>query len=62
MRELKNIAEQISVLSPEKNINARELSRYLQPYSNNRLPAVVVGGQNQQEFQNERDSTSFSSI
>lgn len=55
VRELKNIAEQISVLSPEKNISSRELSRYLQPYSNNRLPAVVVGGQNQQEFQNERE-------
>lgn len=55
VRELKNIAEQVSVLSPEKNIGSRELSRYLQPYSNNRLPAVVVGGQNQQEFQNERE-------
>ncbi|WP_346239434.1 sigma-54 interaction domain-containing protein [Niabella insulamsoli] len=54
IRELKNIAEQVSVLSPDKTINARELSRYLQPYSNNRLPAVV-NAPNQQEFQNERE-------
>ena len=33
IRELKNIAEQISVLSENKQISAKELSRYLQPYS-----------------------------
>lgn len=54
IRELKNIAEQVSVLSPEKNVTARELTRYLQPYSNNRLPAVVHQPGNA-EFQNERE-------
>ncbi|MFT4092797.1 MAG: sigma-54 dependent transcriptional regulator [Niabella sp.] len=54
VRELKNIAEQVSVLSPEKTITAKELSRYLQPYSNNRLP-MVINHQGQQEFQNERE-------
>ncbi|MCH5597661.1 sigma-54 interaction domain-containing protein [Niabella ginsengisoli] len=54
IRELKNIAEQVSVLSPEKTISAKELSRYLQPYSNNRLP-MIVNNPNQQEFQNERE-------
>ncbi|GAB3019652.1 sigma-54 dependent transcriptional regulator [Niabella terrae] len=54
VRELKNIAEQVSVLSPDKNISAKELGRYLQPYSNNRLPAVVDHG-HQHEFQNERE-------
>jgi len=56
VRELKNIAEQISVLSPEKVITARELSKYLKPYSNNRLPMVVTPQQGSgQEFANERE-------
>lgn len=54
VRELKNIAEQVSVLSENKTIAAKELSRYLQPYSNNRLP-MVVPSQGQHEFQNERE-------
>ncbi len=56
VRELKNIAEQISVLSENKQISARDLTKYLQPYSSNRLPAVVVGGNGQaHEFANERE-------
>ena len=54
VRELKNIAEQISVLSPDKNITARELSKYLQPYSSNRLPAVAASGP-APDFANERE-------
>ncbi|MCD2421193.1 sigma-54 dependent transcriptional regulator [Niabella pedocola] len=54
IRELKNIAEQISVLSENKQITAKALSRYLQPYSNNRLPALSPA-QHQNEFQNERE-------
>ena len=56
VRELKNIAEQISVLSEDKQISARELGKYLQPYSSNRLPAVV-GGNNgtSADFSNERE-------
>ncbi|MBZ4191006.1 sigma-54 interaction domain-containing protein [Niabella beijingensis] len=54
IRELKNIAEQISVLSENKQISAKALSRYLQPYSNNRLPALS-STQKQSEFQNERE-------
>ena len=54
VRELKNIAEQVSVLSENKSISARELNRYLQPYSNNRLP-MVLPNQSQNEFQNERE-------
>ena len=57
VRELKNIAEQISVLSKEKNISAKELQVFLPANSFNRLP-VLVGGQNavsQQEFANERE-------
>lgn len=56
VRELKNIAEQISVLSLDKHITARELSKYLQPYSSNRLPAVTTAsGNGGPEFANERE-------
>lgn len=57
VRELKNIAEQISVLSEDKMISARELRKYLQPYSNNRLPVLASskGNGHNPEFANERD-------
>lgn len=54
VRELKNIAEQVSVLSTEKVISAKELNRYLQPYSANRLPMVLPANGNH-EFNSERD-------
>lgn len=56
VRELKNIAEQISVLSQDKQISARELSKFLQPYSSNRLPVLVhQPGTGSPEFANERE-------
>src|SRR5215475_3147781 len=55
VRELKNIAEQISVLSQDKNIMAKELSKFLQPYSNNRLPVLANTNGTPQEFANERE-------
>lgn len=57
VRELKNIAEQISVLSQDKLITAKELSRFLQPYSSNRLPALASSGASHggQDFANERE-------
>ena len=56
VRELKNIAEQISVLSQEKMIAAKDLTRFLQPYSSNRMPAVVPhAGASSHEFSNERE-------
>jgi DNA-binding NtrC family response regulator len=56
VRELKNIAEQISVLSQDKQIGAKELNRFLQPYSNNRLPMVVSSnGHGGENFSNERE-------
>jgi len=55
VRELKNIAEQISVLSQDKNIAAKDLSRFLQPYSSNRLPVLAHTNGSPQEFANERE-------
>lgn len=58
VRELKNIAEQISVLAKEKQISARELNKYLQPYSANKLPVLahpVTNGNATADFSNERE-------
>ena len=55
VRELKNIAEQISVLSIDKNITALELSKFLKPYSNNRLPVLASANNSGHEFSNERE-------
>ena len=55
VRELKNIAEQISVLSQDKQISSKELSKYLQPYSNNRMPVLASNGHTGPEFANERE-------
>lgn len=55
VRELKNIAEQMSVLSQDKQISARELEKYLQPYSNNRLPALTHHHGPAQDFSTERE-------
>ena len=61
VRELKNIAEQISVLSTEKNVGLNELKRFLPEANNyNRLPVLSHSSvQSQQhtgnEFANERE-------
>jgi DNA-binding NtrC family response regulator len=55
VRELKNIAEQISVLSEDKMVAAKELHKFLQPYSNSRLPVLANTGGTPQEFANERE-------
>ena len=55
VRELKNIAEQISVLSQDKQIGSKELSKFLQPYSSNRMPILAHTNGNPQEFSNERE-------
>ncbi|MEO6612190.1 MAG: sigma-54 dependent transcriptional regulator [Chitinophagaceae bacterium] len=55
VRELKNIAEQISVLSQDKMIAAKELGKFLQPYSNNRMPVLANANGNTPEFSNERE-------
>ena len=57
VRELKNIAEQISVLSEDKQIRAKDLTKFLQPYSSNRLPMLsgTAGAANGPEFANERE-------
>jgi DNA-binding NtrC family response regulator len=56
IRELKNIAEQISVLAIDRQIDKKELTRFLPETNNNRLPILAhVNGQESHEFNNERD-------
>lgn len=57
VRELKNLAEQISVLAKEKQITGRNLQPFLPEANPNRLP-VLAGGSgsvSHAEFANERD-------
>jgi DNA-binding NtrC family response regulator len=57
VRELKNIAEQISVLATDKQITTNELSRFLPEVNNpNQLPVLAhAHGANGHEFSNERE-------
>jgi DNA-binding NtrC family response regulator len=57
VRELKNIAEQISVLSTNKKITAKDLSPFLPERSFNRLPVLAhpTGGAASHDFSNERE-------
>ena len=58
VRQLKNIAEQISVLAHEKNITGEELKKFLPETNFTRLPVLASGnqsGNNQKEFNNERE-------
>ena len=57
VRELKNIAEQISVLSQDKTINANTMKSFLPEHNYSRLPVLAggAGSVSQSEFANERD-------
>ncbi|MEP6948605.1 MAG: sigma-54 dependent transcriptional regulator [Ginsengibacter sp.] len=58
VRQLKNIAEQISVLAQDKNITGDELKKFLPETNFTRLPVLASGNQsggNQKEFNNERE-------
>src|SRR5688572_15044415 len=57
VRELKNIAEQISVLSTNKQVNAKEVEKFIPFIANegNRLPVLAHVNGGPHEFNNERD-------
>ena len=58
VRQLKNLAEQISVLAQDKNITGEQLRRFLPEANFNRLPVLAStnqSGVNQKEFNNERE-------
>lgn len=56
VRELKNLAEQISVLASDKMVSARELEKFLPATHGSRLPVLAnPGGNSSHEFANERE-------
>lgn len=57
IRELKNIAEQVSVLTKDKSITADEMRHFLPDTNFSRLPVLASQhqGNNQKEFANERE-------
>ena len=56
IRELKNLAEQVSVLSQSNILNVDELRRFLpEKNSTSRLPAIANQQSNSSEFANERE-------
>ncbi|MHA6279470.1 sigma-54 interaction domain-containing protein [Salinimicrobium sp. CAU 1759] len=54
VRQLRNIAEQISVLEQERSIDAVKLKEYLPGFSSN-LPAVIEEKKKESDFSNERE-------
>ncbi|HEY9186036.1 MAG TPA: sigma-54 dependent transcriptional regulator [Salegentibacter sp.] len=54
IRQLRNIAEQISVLEQERVITAANLKEYLPDIGSN-LPAVIAGKKKEGDFSNERE-------
>lgn len=54
IRQLKNLAEQISVIEESRNISASKLQLYL-PNNKGNLPAIVGGSKKENDFSNERD-------
>lgn len=54
IRQLRNVAEQISVLETNRDISLNTLQSYL-PAEGNNLPAVVRDKKNESDFSNERE-------
>ncbi len=54
IRQLRNVAEQISVLERERNVSAQALKHYL-PNLGTQLPAIVGGKKSTSDFNTERE-------
>lgn len=55
IRQLRNVAEQISVLEKERNITLATLNNYLPSTADTNLPAVIEPRQKEGDFSNERE-------
>ena len=55
IRQLRNIAEQISVLESNRSVSAPTLASYLPNANSSNLPAVVGQEKNESDFSNERE-------
>ncbi len=55
IRQLKNIAEQISIIEKAREINADTILKYLPQYSSNNVPTVVRNESSHYKYQNDRE-------
>lgn len=55
IRQLRNVAEQISVLETERNISLSTLNDYLPNANDSNLPAVIERRKKESDFSNERE-------
>ncbi|QLG45822.1 sigma-54 interaction domain-containing protein [Costertonia aggregata] len=55
IRQLRNIAEQVSVLEEKRNISLETLNSYLPNAGNSNLPAIVGQDKKEGDFSNERE-------
>ena len=55
IRQLKNIAEQISIIEKSREINAETLLKYLPQYNSNNVPTVMKTETNFSGFENDRE-------
>ncbi len=55
IRQLKNIAEQISIIEKAREINADTILKYLPQYSSNNVPTVVRNESSHSNFENDRE-------
>jgi transcriptional regulator with PAS, ATPase and Fis domain len=55
IRQLRNVAEQISVLEAERNISLSTLNEYLPNANDSNLPAVIEKRKKESDFSNERE-------
>ena len=55
IRQLKNIAEQLSVLEEDRSISNKTLKNYLPKGADSSLPAIISGKENSNDFNSERE-------
>ena len=55
IRQLKNIAEQLSVLEKDRSISNQTLINYLPKWADNSLPAIISEKENSNDFNSERE-------
>ena len=55
VRQLKNLAEQISIIEQERNIDAEIIMKYLPDYHKTKLPALIKGTVDRETFSSERE-------
>ncbi|MBV1888218.1 MAG: sigma-54 dependent transcriptional regulator [Urechidicola sp.] len=55
IRQLRNIAEQISVVEENRSIGAEKISQYLPKYGERNLPSVISDTKSNSDFANERE-------